>query len=565
MTHPRSHPRRLARGRPALLVALLAAVLTVLVGLSPALAATRRSLTVARYFASRGAAPGNLADAAGVATDAAGNIYVADAGNGRVEQFSPGGTFRGSWGSPGSGPGQLSQPAGVAVDAQGDVYVADSGNHRIVEFAPNGQVLRDWGSLGSAPGQFNYPTALAFEPGGDLYVADTGNDRVQRFRPTGGEPTLIIGRSGRRHGELESPGGVAVQSNGKVVVADTGNDRVQVFSSTARFERAWGKAGSRPRRFHGPQGVAVDPQGNVFVADRGNDRLQAFTGSGRFLRESRGQHRGAALAGPAGVTTDCSGHVHVVDGDHDRVATLRARDLVPPVRDRLNYFHSYVASNAAIASVRTGKRLVALTFDDGPSEVFTPQVLDILAARGVHATFFLLGRFVTQYPELARREIAAGHELANHTYGHPRLTQLPLDQETAELQAGMQTIEQLGVRPRWFRPPFGLFSGDISRIADGMGEATIGWHGTLDQFILRDPAGGVAQMLREVRPGAIILAHDGQRYLEHAVEVLPELLDGLNRLCLRPTTVGGLLHATGFDDVRTGGQAPGVAPVPVDE
>lgn len=565
MTQPRSHPRRLARRRPALLAALLAVGLTVLSGLSPALAAPRRSLTFSRYFASPGAAPGNLAGPAGVATDAAGNVYVADTGNGRIEQFSSGGSFRAAWGSPGSGPGQLSQPAGVAVDAQGDVYVADSGNHRIVEFAPNGLLLRDWGSLGLAPGQFNYPTALAIEPGGDLYVADTGNDRVQRFRPTGGEPTLIIGRSGRRRGELKNPGGVAVQSNGKVVVADTGNDRVEVFSPTARFVRAWGKPGTRPGRFHDPQGVAVDPQGNVFVADKGNDRLQVFTGAGAYMRESRGERRGSALAGPAGVATDCSGHVQVVDGDHDRVATLRARNLVPRVRDRLNFFHSYVAASAAIASVRTDKRLVALTFDDGPSDVFTPQVLDILAARGVRSTFFLVGRLVAEHPDLVRSEIAAGHELANHTYDHPRLTQLPLDQETAELQGGMQAIEALGVRPRWFRPPFGLFSGEISRVADQMGEATIGWHGTLDQFILRDPAGGVPQMLREVRPGAIILAHDGQRNLEHAVEVLPGLLDGLNRLCLRPTTVGRLLHATGFGDVRTGGQAPGVAPVPVDE
>jgi peptidoglycan/xylan/chitin deacetylase (PgdA/CDA1 family)/streptogramin lyase len=565
MIDPRSHPARLARARPAVLATLLAVALTTLSGLSSAPAAPRQSLTVARYFASRGAAPGNLADPAGVAADAAGNVYVADAGNGRVDKFSPGGTFRGSWGSPGSGPGQLSQPAGVAVDAQGDVYVADSGNHRIVEFAPNGQLLRSWGSLGLAPGQFNFPTALAIEPGGDLYVADTGNDRVQRFRPTGGEPTLVIGRSGRRRGELESPGGVAVQPNGKVVVADTGNDRVQVFAPTARFVRGWGKPGSRPGRFHDPQGVAVDPQGNVFVADGGNDRLQVFTGAGRYLRESRGRRRGSALAGPAGVATDCGGHVHVVDGDHDRVATLRSRNLSPPTRNRLNFFHSYVAANAAIASVRTDKRLVALTFDDGPSAVFTPQVLDVLAARGVQSTFFLVGRYVSQYPDLVRREIGAGHELANHTYDHPRLTQLPVEQETAELQSGRQAIEQLGVRPRWFRPPFGLFSGEISRIADGIGETTIGWHGTLDQFILHDPAGGVAQMLREVRPGAIILAHDGQRNLEHAVELLPGLLDGLNRLCLRPTTVGRLLHATGFDGVRTGGQAPGVAPSPVDE
>jgi peptidoglycan/xylan/chitin deacetylase (PgdA/CDA1 family)/sugar lactone lactonase YvrE len=522
-------------------------------------------LSVARYFAGTGAVPGRLADPAGVATDAAGNVYVADSGNGRIEQFSPGGRFRRAWGSSGSGPGQLAQPAGVAVDAGGDVYVADSGNHRIVEFAPDGSLVRAWGSLGSAPGEFDYPSSVAIEPGGDLYVADTGNDRVQRFRPTGGAPVLVIGSSGRRRGQLDSPAGVTVQLNGKVVVADTGNDRIQVFSTTGSYVRSWGGTGSGPGRFRDPEGVAADPQGNVFVADGGNDRVQAFDGRGRFLRESHGQRRTAALAGPAGVATDCSGHVQVVDGDHDRVATLRARNFSVPAPDRLDYFHPYVASDAAIQGVRTDKRLVAITFDDGPSDAFTPQVLDILAGRGVHATFFVVGRFVAEHPELVRREVAAGHELANHTYTHPRLTQLTPDQQSAEVQSGMQAIAQMGRRARWFRPPYGLFSGQISRTAAGLGEATIGWHGTLDQFLLHDPSGGVASLLREVRPGRIVLAHDGQRFLEHAVEVLPGFLDGLRRECLTPTTVGSLMHATGFDGVRTGGRAPGVAPAPAEE
>ena len=538
---------------------LLLALAAPAAGAKPA--AARGSLTVARYFGAAGPEAGGLSYPAGVAADPSGNIYVADAGNGRVDVFSSGGSSRGSFGAP----GELAHPGGVAVDARGDVYVADSGHHRVLEYAPAGQLVRQWGGLGAAPGQFNNPTALAIEPGGDLYVADTGNDRVQRFPPTGGVPTLIVGRSGRHRGELRAPGGITVEPNGKLVVADTGNDRIQVFSTTGRFVRGWGRRGSTRGRFRAPTSVATDPQGTVFVADSGNQRLQVFTGSGRYLRESHGERRGTALSAPAGVATDCTGHVHVADSSRNRVATLRARNLVAATTDRLHFFHSYVAANAAIASVRTDKRLVALTFDDGPSQVFTPQVLDVLASHGVRATFFLVGRFVAQYPELVRREIAAGHELANHTYDHPRLTQLPADQESAELQSGRQAIEAMGVRPRWFRPPYGLFSGEISRIADRLGEATIGWHGTLDQFIGRDPVGGVAQMLREVRPGAILLAHDGQRNLERAVAGLPELLDGLNRLCLRPTTVAELMHATGFDGVRTGGRAPEVAPAPADE
>jgi peptidoglycan/xylan/chitin deacetylase (PgdA/CDA1 family) len=449
------------------------------------------------------------------------------------------------------------------VDAAGDVYVADTGNDRIVEFDRGGLTIRTWGARGDLPGQFDFPTALAIEPGGDLYVADTGNDRIQRFPPTGGLPTLVFGRSGQRRGELDAPAGVAVGLTGDVLVTDSGNDRVETFRSTGQFRRVWGRHGSDPGRLDSPQGIAVDPSGAVFVADGGNDRVQAFTTTGRFLRASRARTTGDALQGPVGVAADCSGRVQVADGDGNRVASLRAASLIGPGSNTLQYFHRSVAANAAVERVITKKRLVALTFDDGPSQRYTQRVLDILARYRVHATFFDVGRWVQTYPELVREEMALGHEVANHTFDHPHLTALAPANVAAELQNGAGALRQVGApTPRWFRPPYGSFSGAISTAADGLGEATIGWHHTFDQYLLHDPAGGIASLLRNLRPGSIVLAHDGQLFLDSRLEWLPSFIAGLQHECLTPTTVGDLLRQTGFAGVRTGGSAPGTTPSP---
>ncbi len=559
----RSANSPLRRARLQLWTAALAAGLLALAAIPSAPAATpRRTLAFARFLTAAAGQPGRLSDPSGVATDSFGNLVVADTGHNRIVRLTAGGRYLGELG----GPAVLSQPAGVAVDAYGDVYVADTGHNRIVEFDPTGAVLRAWGSEGEGPGQFEFPTALAIEPGGDLYVADTGNGRVQRFAPTGGLPKLVFGSLGTRRGQFDTPSGLAVGQTGDVLVSDTGNDRVQVFYSTGAFKRAWGRHGSDPGRLDGPQGIALDPSGAVLVADGGNDRVEAFTTAGRFLRETRARRPGDALQGPAGVAADCSGRVQVADGDGDRVASLRAANLVGPATNTIQYFHRSVAANAAVERVITSRRLVALTFDDGPSEPYTQRVLDILARYRAHATFFDVGRWVQIYPQLVRAEIDQGHEVANHTWDHPHLTQLAPADVVSELQNGAAALEQAGApAPRWFRPPYGLFSGAISTSADALGQATIGWHHTFDQYLLHDPAAGVAALLRNVRPGSIVLAHDGQRLLDSRLAQLPNFLAGLRRNCMTPTTVGDLLRQTGFYNVRTGGHAPGTNPSPGSE
>jgi sugar lactone lactonase YvrE len=118
-----------------------------------------------------------------VATDAAGNVYVADQNNNRIQKFTGADTYLGQWGSYGSGDGQFHNPTGVTTDASGDVYVADYGNDRIQKFTGSGAYLAQWGSLGNGNGQFNFPAGVTTDAAGNVYVADYGNNRIQKFGP----------------------------------------------------------------------------------------------------------------------------------------------------------------------------------------------------------------------------------------------------------------------------------------------------------------------------------------------------------------------------------------------
>jgi tripartite motif-containing protein 71 len=86
-----------------------------------------------------------------------------------------------AWGSGGTGNGQFDRPTGVATDAAGNVYVADAGNNRIQKFSSTGAYLTQWGSEGSGNGQFNGPIGMATDAAGNVYVADAANNRIQKF------------------------------------------------------------------------------------------------------------------------------------------------------------------------------------------------------------------------------------------------------------------------------------------------------------------------------------------------------------------------------------------------
>jgi len=189
-------------------------------------------------------------------------------------------------------------------------------------------------------------------------------------------------------------------------------------------------------------------------------------------------------------------------------------------------------------------KVVALTFDDGPHPVFTPKVLDILKRYQVRATFFLIGARVERYPDIARRIVAEGHEVGNHTYSHPKdLPKEGWEEVRAELERGARAIERVtGVRPKLFRPPFGYINYRLHTLAQLKGYMVVFWTVSADHHDAPTPKAMAERVFRLVHPGAIILMHDGRipaRWKD--VAALPLIIEGLRQRGYRFVTVSELL------------------------
>lgn len=163
--------------------------------------------------------------------------------------------------------------------------------------------------------------------------------------------------------------------------------------------------------------------------------------------------------------------------------------------------------------VRAGDRVVALTFDDGPNPDATPGILDALAAARVTATFFLLGRHVDRWPDIARRVAAEGHVVANHGWHHRKLHRATPASVRRDLEMGTASIERAtGTRPRLFRAPHGFRTPWVTPIAASLGQRTVGW--SLGVWDSDRPGADViaARTIDGARPGSILLLHDGDGY-----------------------------------------------------
>jgi DNA-binding beta-propeller fold protein YncE len=257
-------------------------------------------------------------------------VAVADGGNHRILVMTELGFFQDYFGGQGKKPGFLVSPAGLAMSPEGDLWVADAGNHRIQKLralreditAVLGQPLAVVGRRGSRPGELESPAGLAVDSRGNLYVADRGNHRIQKLSPQG-KPLAAWGSRGAEPGHFESPAGIAVGPKDLVYVADTGNHRVQVFDASGRLLRTWGSRGKGAGQLESPQGVAVDAAGRVYVADTGNDRIQKFDPSGRALATAGcpGTKSGE-LRRPVAVALDRDGYLYVVDAGNHRIQKL---------------------------------------------------------------------------------------------------------------------------------------------------------------------------------------------------------------------------------------------------
>jgi peptidoglycan/xylan/chitin deacetylase (PgdA/CDA1 family) len=183
---------------------------------------------------------------------------------------------------------------------------------------------------------------------------------------------------------------------------------------------------------------------------------------------------------------------------------------------------------------------VAITFDDGPHPQNTPRLLDILRARNVKATFYVIGRSVDLYPQVVRRTVAEGHEIGNHSHTHRLLSKLGDSELRLEMSRCQDAIVRAaGVRPRTMRPPYGgLLQRQRELVHSEFGYPTILW--SVDPLDWKRPGPSVvtSRMLAGTTPGGILLAHDLH---SQTVDAMPATIDGLLRRGYKFVTVSQLI------------------------
>ena len=190
----------------------------------------------------------------------------------QVYYYTAQGSVRGAWGSyP-----QIYLILGVDIAANGNVYVSDGGNDKIQLFTATGSKLREWGREGSGNGEFFNPSGIEVAPNGNVYVADYSNHRVQYFSAAGS----FLGKwgsCGEGNGQFFGVKEVGIGPDGRVYTLEMRNDRVQYFTAAGSFLGKFGTTGNGPGQFFGPYGLALSPDGRrLYVADTGNSRMQYF-------------------------------------------------------------------------------------------------------------------------------------------------------------------------------------------------------------------------------------------------------------------------------------------------
>ncbi|MGP8259944.1 MAG: Ig-like domain repeat protein [Acidobacteriaceae bacterium] len=315
---------------------------------------------------------------AAVAFDAAGNLYIAETGNHVVRKVTPGGAIATVAGDGVQGFGgdngvataaELDSPAGVAVDAAGNLYIADSHNQRVREVAAATGAIATIAGTGvsgfsgdggaATAARLDLPTALALDAAGDVYVADTENHRVRRIAAGTGAITTVAGNGVEGYAgdggaataaSIDSPNGVALDAAGNLYIADTHNGRVREVSAATGVIRTiagTGAVAGNVQAFGGdngaataaglalPRGLTMDAAGNLYFADSANHRIRRITPMGVITTVAGQGNEGfagdsgaavtASLDSPQSVAVSPAGLLTLADSGNQRVRQLDAQ------------------------------------------------------------------------------------------------------------------------------------------------------------------------------------------------------------------------------------------------
>lgn len=253
----------------------------------------------------------NFGEAAGVALNSRGHIYVFHRGSKPLVEFDSQGRFVRTIAD-----GLIKSAHGLRVDADDNIWITDIGAHLVLKLNPEGRVLmvlgkNDWPGEFSEPrydlALFNQPTDVAFGPGGDIYVSDGyGNSRVMKFDKNG-RFVKAWGKKGKGPGEFDLPHAIAVDKKGLVYVGDRENRRIQVFDAEGSFIKEWTDIGY-------PYGITITPDQNLYLADGKNERILKMNLEGKTLGAIGEPGKGRGQFGWAhSVAVSSAGEIYVAE------------------------------------------------------------------------------------------------------------------------------------------------------------------------------------------------------------------------------------------------------------
>ena len=255
----------------------------------------------------------------GLTIDEADRIYIADAGNNRVQVIDDAGNFMTEFGSRGWQTGEFDHPTDIALSFQRSyrLYVADTGNNR-VQYC--NFVDRIFYSLSESVDDIllDRPEGIGIGRNGEVYVVDTGNHRWIEFN-VAGVPVVARGSFGSGKEQLWNPTDLDVDAHGNVYVVDTGNHLIKKYDFSGNPINTWGGEGDALGQLREPKCITLDEWNYLSVTDSGNRRIQVFAPDGKTITE----FSAAALLDPAGIAVSKTGRVFVSDAEANDIKVFQ--------------------------------------------------------------------------------------------------------------------------------------------------------------------------------------------------------------------------------------------------